>query len=95
MISHENFYLFFIREEKVVNDQLVTCVPLLGKHWVTLEKRIAVCACRGEICHCRHCQRQCKIFASGVDISIFTHFFVFISPKLLKFSEIKGVIFVA
>ena len=44
MISHTNFYLFFIRVEKVVNDQLVTCVPLLGKHWVTLEKRIAVCA---------------------------------------------------
>ena len=44
MISHKNIYLFFIRVEKVVNDQLVTCVPLLGKHWVTLEKRIAVCA---------------------------------------------------
>ena len=24
---------------------------------------------RGEICHCRHCQRQCKIFASGVNLS--------------------------
>ena len=25
--------------------------------------------CRGEICHCRHCRRQCKIFASGVNFS--------------------------
>ena len=33
--------------------------------------------CRGEICHCRHCQRQCKIFASGVNFSIFTHFLYF------------------
>ena len=24
---------------------------------------------RGEICHCRHCRRQCKIFASGVNFS--------------------------
>ena len=37
---------------------------------------------RGEIC---------KFFASGVNFSIFIHFFVFLSPKLLKFSEIKGV----
>ena len=28
---------------------------------------------RGEICHCLHCRRQCKIFASGVNFSIFTH----------------------
>ena len=28
--------------------------------------------CRGEICHCRHCRRQCKIFANGVNFSIFT-----------------------
>ena len=48
---------------------------------------------RGEICHCRHCQRQCKIFASAVNFSIFAHFFVFLSPKLLKFGEIKGVKF--
>ena len=50
---------------------------------------------RGEICHCRHCWQQCKIFPSGVNISIFTHFLVFVSPKLLKFSEIKGVKFLA
>ena len=24
---------------------------------------------RGDICHCRHCRRQCKIFASGVNFS--------------------------
>ena len=39
---------------------------------------------RGEIC---------KFFASGVNFSIFTYFFVFLSPKLLKFGEIKGVKF--
>ena len=50
---------------------------------------------RGEICQCRHCRRQRKIFASGVNFSIFTHFFVFLSPKLLKFGEIKGVKFLA
>ena len=32
-----------------------------------------------------------KFLARAVDFSIFTHFFVFLSPKLLKFSEIKGV----
>ena len=25
--------------------------------------------CRGDICQCRHCRRQCKIFASGVKFS--------------------------
>ena len=46
---------------------------------------------RGGVCHCRHCRRQCKIFASGVNFSIFTHFFVFLSPKLLKLAKIDGV----
>ena len=46
---------------------------------------------RGEICHCHHCRWQCKNFASGVNFSKNTHFFVFLSLKLLKFSEIKGV----
>ena len=46
---------------------------------------------RGDICQCRHCRRQCKIFASGVNFSIFTHFFVFLSLKLLKLGEIDGV----
>ena len=32
---------------------------------------------RGGICPSRHCRRQCKIFASGVNFSIFTHFCVF------------------
>ena len=32
-----------------------------------------------------------KIFVSGVNFSKNTHFFVFLSLKLLKFSEIKGV----
>ena len=37
---------------------------------------------RGEICGW-----QCKNFASGVKLSIFTHLFVFLSPKLLNFSD--------
>ena len=43
---------------------------------------------RGRICQCRHCRRQYKIFVSGVNFSIFTHFFVFLSLKLLKLGEI-------
>ena len=50
-------------------------------HWVI----------RGEICHCRHCRRQCEILASGVNFSIFTHFFVLLSLKLSKLGEIDGV----
>ena len=50
---------------------------------------------RGGICQCRQCRRQCKIFASGVNFSIFTHFFVFLSLKLLKLGEIDGVKFLA
>jgi len=43
---------------------------------------------RGGICHCRHCRRQCKILVSGVNFSIFTHFFcVFITKTV----EIDGV----
>ena len=50
---------------------------------------------RGGICQCRHCWRQCKIFVSSVNFSIFTHFFVFLSLKLLKLGEIDGVKFLA
>ena len=50
---------------------------------------------RGEICHCRHCRRQCQIFASGVNFSIFTHFLFFFLLKLLKLGEIDGVKFLA
>ena len=51
---------------------------------------------RGGICQCRHCQQQCKIWASGVNFSIFTHFFVFFFlQKLLKLGEIDGVKFLA
>ena len=51
--------------------------------------------CRGGICQCRHCRGQCKIFVSGVNFSMFTHFFVFSSLKLLKLGEIGGVKFLA
>ena len=50
---------------------------------------------RGGICHSRHCRRQYKIFASGVNFSIFTHFFSFFLLKLLKLGEIDGVKFLA
>ena len=50
---------------------------------------------RGEICHYPNCWRQCNIFANGVNFSIFTQFFVFLSPKLLKFGKSKGVKFMA
>ena len=45
---------------------------------------------RGEIC-----RRQCKFFASSVNVFILTHFLVFLSTKLLKFNENKGVKFLA
>ena len=51
--------------------------------------------CRGGICTCRHCRRQCKIFASGVNFSIFIHFLCFFLLKLLKLGEIDGVKFLA
>ena len=50
---------------------------------------------RGETCHCRHCRQQCKVFTSGVNFSILLIFLFFLSPKLLKFCEIKGVKFLA
>ena len=53
------------------------------------------CPNRGGICPCRHCRGQCKIFASGVNFSIFTHFLCFFLLKLLKLGEIDGVKFLA
>ena len=50
---------------------------------------------RGGIGPSRHCRRQCKIFASGVNFSIFTHFLCFFPLKLLKLGEIDGVKFLA
>ena len=50
---------------------------------------------RGGICHCRQCRRQCKIFASGVNFSTFTHFLCFFPLKLLKLGDIDGVKFLA
>ena len=52
-------------------------------------------AARVGICPCRQCRRQCKIFASGVNFSIFTHFLCFFLLKLLKLGEIVGVKFLA
>ena len=47
------------------------------------------------ICQCRHCRRQCKIFASGVNFSIFTHYLCFFLLKLLKLGEIGSVKYLA
>ena len=55
----------------------------------------SVLVLRGGICPCRQCRRQCKIFASGVNFSIFTHFLCFFLLKLLKLGEIDGVKFLA
>ena len=54
-----------------------------------------VITCRGGICQCRQCRRQCKIFASCVNFSIYTHFLCFFLLKLLKLGEIDGVKFLA
>ena len=43
----------------------------------------------------RQSRRECKIFASGVNFSIFTHFLCFFLLKLLKLGEIDGVKFLA
>ena len=48
---------------------------------------------RGGICQCRQCRRQCKIFTSGVNFSIFTHFLCFFLLKPLQLGEIDGVKF--
>ena len=40
--------------------------------------------CRVGICPWRQCRLQCKIFASGVNLSIFTHFFVFFLTKSVE-----------
>ena len=39
---------------------------------------------RGGICPSRQCRRHCKIFASGVNFSIFTHFLCFFLTKTVK-----------
>ena len=62
----------------------------MGKHQ-SQHILVVLLQVRGGICQCRHCRRQLKIFASGVNFSIFTHFFVFLSPKLLKLAETDGV----
>ena len=46
---------------------------------------------KGEVFPSRHCRRECKIFASGANFSIFTHFLCFYLIKLLKLGEIDGV----
>ena len=61
-----------------------------SNHWTHL-----MASCRGGICPSRQSRRECKIFASGVNFSIFTHFLCFFLLKLLKLGEIDGVKFLA
>ena len=47
---------------------------------------------RGEICHCQHCQRQCKIFATGVNFSRNNTFSRIISRKgWLAIAKLKSL----
>ena len=52
----------------------ILCFVVHPLHW----------SLRGGICPCRHCRRQCKIFASGVNFSNFTHLFVFFLTKTVE-----------
>ena len=69
-------------------------IPNLGEKRIC-PKSLAENHLRGGICPCRQCRWQCKIFASGVNFSIFTHFLCFFLLKLLKLGEIDGVKFLA
>ena len=75
--------------------------PLCSKLLMAAVVYLMVCSAlpgfhlRGGICPCRQCRRQCKIFASGVNFSIFTHFLCIFLLKLLKLGQIDGVKFLA
>ena len=60
-----------LRHNESINRHIVKFV---GTYWAA--------AGRGEICHCRHCRRQCKIFASGENFSISLIFCVFITKTV-------------
>ena len=82
---------FLQREKKKgVDCFLIVKIPLSNQHGL-LFNALAHLVTGCGICQCRYCRRQCKFFASGVNFFIFTHFFVFLSPKLLKLVEICGV----
>ena len=75
------------------NFALLRCKTFSLKIWLCKKSRKQ--RITGGICQCRQCRRQCKIFASGVNFSIFTHFLCFFLLKLLKLGEIDGVKFLA
>ena len=64
-------------------------------HYFLPARQLTPLAHRGGIRSSRHCRRQCKIFASSVNFSIFTHLLCFFLLKLLKLGEIDGVKFLA
>ena len=59
-----------------LGDLLLT---LLEYGWVVRESLV-----RGGICPCRQCRRQCKIFVSGVNFSIFTNLFLCFITKTFE-----------
>ena len=66
--------------EETAAGRLLTCV---GNNLQTDQSWARLYTLRGEICHCRHCRRQCNIFANEINFSIFTNFFcVFITKTV-------------
>ena len=49
-----------------------------------IESELVLGGIRGGICPSRQCRRQCKIFASGVNFSIFTNFLCFFLTKTVQ-----------
>ena len=83
--------------QKKLHDQIIEPKVLhteTRKLWLFL-LTIKEHSIRGGVCPSRQSRRECKIFASGVNFSIFTHFLCFFLLKLLKLGEIDGVKFLA
>ena len=87
-----------ILESKVFSSLLVSSpfsyLTLSLMSYLLLSNMVNSSVCPiGGICPSRQCRLQCKIFASGVNFSIFTHFLCFFLLKLLKLGKIDGVKF--
>ena len=78
---------------KEMRPKMTETITMVLKIVVTAIKIVIRSRCG--ICQSRQCRRQCKIFASGVNFSILTHFLCFVLKKLLKLGEIDGVKFLA
>ena len=93
------FVYLFVADENEMVEMKPDMMELGNGPWVKSPRTFVFLVLhvihRGEICQCRQCRRQCKIFASGVNFSIFTNFLCFFLLKLLKLGEIDGVKFLA